>query len=77
MSDPVTMAVQARIARQISTPEGRQQLAESMTQPVRCGGLDYVGPHNIPIYSHEKRMLAAIEPQATRDLVYRLLGMVA
>jgi len=33
----------------ISTPEGRRKLAESMTQPFRCGGLGY-DPDGTPFY---------------------------
>lgn len=33
---------QCIIGRYISTPEGRTKLAESMTQPLRCGGKDYI-----------------------------------
>lgn len=61
------------IRKAIETPEGRAALAAGMTQPVRCGGLDYVDGQ--PMYAHEKRRLATIPVgQLPDDL--RLQGFV-
>lgn len=50
----VSSKLSPRMRELLSTVEGRKGVAEGMTQPRRCGGLDYVD--GVAIYQHEKRI---------------------